>query len=106
MEFVQHGNAAVLQEALQGDKPVLVDFYADWCMPCKQLAPIVEELAEAFDKRVTVLKINVDDERDLAIQYGIQSIPALFLFKDGDKCRDFIGVRPYEELESALLSVL
>ncbi len=81
---------------------MLCDFFADWCGPCKRMAPVVERLAEAFDGRVTVAKVNVDDAPELAERYGIQSIPMLILFHDGEPAADYIGVRSFEELEGAL----
>ena len=85
---------------------VLVDFFADWCMPCKMMAPVIEKAATAFDGRAIMAKVNVDEEPELAARYGIQSIPALFLFKNGEVAKELIGVRPYEELAAAIESVL
>lgn len=95
-------SAAELDAALQTGDALLVDFYADWCMPCKMMAPILERVATAFDGRLTVAKINVDDEAAAAAQYGIQSIPALLLFKNGEVVKELIGVRPFEDLSAAL----
>ena len=71
-------------EVLRSDKPVLLDFYADWCGPCKMLAPLVENLDKEYEGRVTVGKVNVDDEQELAIRYGVMSIPTVIFFKDGN----------------------
>ena len=82
---------------LKNEKTVLIDFYADWCGPCKMVAPIVEEIAEE-NPDVIVGKINVDDEMDLAVKFGISSIPALFVLKDGKIKDSAIGYKPKEVL--------
>ena len=82
---------------LKNEKTVLIDFYADWCGPCKMVAPIVEEIAEEYPD-VVVGKINVDDEMELAVKFGIQSIPALFVLKDGEVKDSAIGYKPKEVL--------
>ena len=101
MAEVKIVNGEGFREELAGGT-VLVDFFADWCMPCKMMAPVLDKLAAAFDGRLTVAKINVDDEPELAAEYGIQSIPALLLFKDGEVAGEFIGLRPFEELSAAM----
>lgn len=78
-------------EVLQSDVPVLVDFYADWCGPCKMMGPVVEKLALAYEGKLKVGKCNVDDEMQLAQQYRISSIPAFIIFKDGKPAATFIG---------------
>ena len=85
------------QEVLRSEKPVLVDFWASWCGPCMALAPTVDEVAEE-QTAVTVGKVNVDDEPELARQYRILSIPTLVLFKDGEPVRRAVGGRSKEEL--------
>jgi len=86
------------EEVLNSDKPVLIDFYADWCGPCKQMAPIIEEVANAVSDNVKVVKINVDEENDLTEQYGISSIPTLVFIKDGKVVRNLVGIRDTNEL--------
>lgn len=106
MSNVLHWDLEEFDQQLEKGGVVLVDFYADWCMPCKMMAPVVDKVADTFDGRVTVGKVNVDEEPDLAVRYGIQSIPALLLFKDGEVVDELIGARPYEGLVTAIEAVL
>lgn len=94
--------AEELAAGLRDTAAVLVDFYADWCGPCKRMAPVVERLAETFADRLTVAKVNVDEAPEAASLYGIQSIPALLLFQNGEVTAEYIGARSFEELEQAL----
>lgn len=84
----------------------LTDLFADWCGPCRMMAPVVEKLAAAYDGRVRVAKVNVDEAPEIAVRYGVESIPTLLLFKDGERQETLIGVRPYEDLCAALDALL
>ena len=86
-------------EALKSDIPVLVDFWASWCGPCKMLAPVVADIASEYTGKVKVGKVNVDEAADLAAEYGVASIPALFLFKDGKVAAQTVGFMQKADLE-------
>ena len=90
------------QEVLKSDKPVLVDFYADWCGPCKMMAPVVEELAELYQGKAKVGKLNVDDNEEIAMKYGVMSITTLLVIKNGNVEAKMIGVQKRETLMDAL----
>ena len=88
-------------EVLESDKPVIVDFWATWCGPCRMLGPVVEELAEEHPE-IKVCKVNVDDEPDLAQQFGVMSIPFVASFKGGQLYKSSVGVQPKESLLALL----
>ena len=88
------------REVLQAEGLVLVDFWAAWCPPCRRLAPTIDALADEYDGRLTVAKVDVDDSPEVAQRYGIQSIPTLILFKDGQPVDKRLGALPKEELRS------
>jgi thioredoxin 1 len=89
-------------EVLTGDKPVLVDFWAPWCGPCRMVAPIVEELADEYAGQVEFRKLNTDDNPRTAAKYGIRSIPTLLVFKGGEQVGQIIGFRPKGDLKKRL----
>ena len=84
----------------------LVDFWAEWCGPCKMMHPVLEEIATEYDGKVTVGKVNVDNESDLAVKYNVSSIPTLLLIKDGEVQNQFVGVTSKDDLKKAIDAVL
>lgn len=89
-------------EVTSSDKPVLVDFWAEWCMPCRMIAPSVEEIALAYAGRIKVGTVNVDAEPDLANRFGIVSIPSLLVFQNGELVRQKLGALPKHEIEALI----
>jgi len=89
-------------EVLKSDKPVLVDFWAEWCMPCRMLAPTIDAVAEEFEGKVAVGKVDTDANRDVSMKYGISAIPTVILFKGGEVVKKFVGLTSKEDLSAAL----
>ena len=103
MADIAHFNdASFKEEVLDSDSPVLVDFWAEWCGPCKMIGPIVEEIAGEYQDKLKVGKLNVDENPQTATQLGIRSIPTLILFKDGKPVEQIIGAVPKAHITSQL----
>jgi thioredoxin 1 len=90
------------QEVLKSSEPVLVDFWAEWCMPCRMLAPTIEKIAKDYVGKVKVGKVDTDANRDISIKYGISAIPTVILFKGGEVAQKFVGLRNEKDFREAL----
>jgi thioredoxin 1 len=93
-------------EVINSDIPVLVDFWAEWCMPCKMLAPTIDELADEYAGRAKVGKVDTDENRDIAIKFGISAIPTLMVFANGEMQKRMTGMQAKKDLKAALDSAL
>jgi len=93
-------------EIINGDKPVLLDFYAEWCGPCQALLPVVNDLAKEHEDNFVIAKVNVDKNRELAFKYGVRSIPALFFVKDGEVQEKLVGLQTKSDLKTKIKSYL
>ena len=102
-KYVELTNATFADTIAKG--VTLVDFWAPWCGPCRMIAPIIEELAEDFDGKATIAKVNTDEEQDIAIQYGIRSIPTLLVFKDGELVDQMVGASSKQVLADKINSL-
>ncbi|MDF1809362.1 MAG: thioredoxin [Phycisphaerales bacterium] len=99
MEFTD-GNFEA--EVLSSDKPVLVDFWAEWCMPCKILAPTIDDVADSNTDSLKVGKVDTDANREISMKYGISAIPTVIIFKGGEIAKKFVGLTKKEDIEAAL----
>lgn len=98
--------ATFKSEVVDSDVPVVVDFWAEWCGPCQQLSPIIDEIAEEMDGQIKVAKVNLDEERELGALFQVLSIPTVLLFKGGQKVDEFVGLRPKPEIVSRIQAQL
>ena len=105
-EITDVSDATFENEVLKSEIPVLVDFWAEWCAPCRAIAPIVKELADEYDEKLKVVKINIDDSPQTPGNYGIRSIPTLLAFKDGQVVSQLTGARPKGDFEELVKGVL
>jgi thioredoxin 1 len=95
------------QDEIKGTQvPILVDFWAEWCAPCRMIAPMLDEIAEEYEGKVKIGKLNVDQNRSIAAQFGVMSIPTLIVFKGGEMVEQMIGAQPKENLLKVLQSVI
>ena len=92
-------NTGNFNETIEGGEPILVDFWAEWCGPCRMVAPVLDQLADERDGKLRIGKVNVDNNQDLAIQFGVQSIPTFLLFKDGQVVDRMMGAMPKAAFE-------
>ncbi|MDQ0189645.1 thioredoxin [Alicyclobacillus cycloheptanicus] len=104
--MTQQVTDATFAEFIQSDKPVLVDFWATWCGPCKMMAPVLEEVAEEYKEKLVVGKLDVDANPETTAKFGIMSIPTLVLFQNGQPVKQIIGYKPKAELVSQLAEVV
>ena len=93
-------------QVLQSDRPVLVDFWAEWCGPCRMVGPVVDQIGEEYGDKVKVLKLDVENNPATAMKYGITSIPAIYVFKDGEVAKQTVGARPKAALEQEFAEFL
>lgn len=98
MSVLKITNENFKEEVLNSQKPVIIDFYADWCGPCRMMAPIIDEIAEKLGETAKVGKVNVDDNQELAVEYNVMSIPTIVIIKEGKVTKTFVGVTDKNEI--------
>lgn len=106
MSIVEVSASNFKEEVLDAEQPVLVDFWAAWCGPCRMIAPVVQQIAEEYGDKLKVAKLNVDENPNIASKYEVMSIPTLFVFKNGDIASRLIGYMPKDKLKQAIDQVL
>ena len=106
MATTQVTDASFEAEVLKSEGPVVVDFWAEWCGPCKMIAPALEEISEEMGGDVKITKLNIDENQDMAMKYGVRSIPMLILFKDGEPMATQVGAAPKGKLSDWIKSAL
>jgi len=99
-------DATFQSEVLESEKPIMVDFWAEWCGPCRAVSPILDRIAEENSEKLDIVKLNVDENPELAMKYGITSIPAMYVFKGGEVVKRVIGAKPKPMLEADLAEFL
>ena len=102
MSAIQINKTNFTEEVIRSDRPVLLDFWAVWCPPCRMLAPVVEQIAEEYEGRVKVGKVNVDEERELSAMFRVENIPTIVLMKNGKVTDTLVGYHPKEQLVAIL----
>lgn len=105
-EKLVHLTTAAFDEVVKGDKPVFVDFWAPWCGPCRMITPFIEQLADEFDGRAVVAKLNVDEEPAIAERFGVSTIPTVIVFKNGEAVDRGVGARPKQAFKDMIEKAL
>lgn len=103
---IEFTDANFESEVIEADIPVLVDFWAEWCQPCRMLTPTIDALADDFDGKIKVGKVDTDSNREVSMKFGIQSIPTVMLFKGGEVAKKFVGLTPKDKFEEAINELL
>ena len=106
MATVKVTDASFEADVLKSDVPVVVDFWAEWCGPCRMIGPALEELAGEYGDKVKIAKVNVDENQEIAAKFGIRSIPALMVFKNGEKVSDMVGAEPKPRIQQWIDSAI